>query len=85
MLGGKPFFNLPINETVEQRCVQWDNFGLPSGMEALKMWDSELEYKIAKYLVTIRFIMQSSTDVENEFNIMSIGTLYDKRIFLDRE
>lgn len=85
MLGGKPFFNLPINETVEQRCVQWDNFGLPSGMEALKMWDRELEYKIAKYLVTIRFIMQSSTDVENEFNIMSIGTLYDKRIFLDRE
>ncbi len=85
LLGGKPFITLPINETSEETCVPWKNFELPSGGSALKEIGGGMEDFVARHLAAIRFVMHSSTDMENKFNIRSIGTLYDEKIFQDRE
>ena len=85
LLGAKPFITLPINETSEETCVPWENFELPSGRSALKEIGGGMDDFVARHLAAIRFVMHSSTDMENKFNIRSIGTLYDEKIFQDRE
>ena len=85
LLGAKPFITLPINETSEEKCVPWKNFELPSGRSALKEIGGGMDDFVARHLAAIRFVMHSSTDMENKFNIRSIGTLYDEKIFQDRE
>lgn len=85
LLGAKPFITLPINETSEETCVPWKNFELPSGESTLKEIGGGMEDFVARHLAAIRFVMHSSTDMENKFNIRSIGTLYDEKIFQDCE